>query len=175
MKEPLSGLEGDLSTSWDRTSPAPNGRDVAVLHYVDEMRFGPAIHRLNINGKVVRDRIFGMQLCWSEDSQFLAAQEWLVKHHRIGPITRIVLIMCAPVRHTRLTRSKMDMPATFSIVRVQLFITKTILLNQTPIRWRNRKCTSKTCGTGLHWNLNSCTVAARLRARFLPMLSVLPV
>lgn len=82
----------DRTTPWDIKTSAPNGRDTAILHYADEVRYGPTHFLLNLNGKVVRDRIFGLPLEWSDDSRFLAAQEWLTVDYAEGPVTRIVLI-----------------------------------------------------------------------------------
>jgi hypothetical protein len=58
---------------------------------IDEIRYGPQY------GKVIFDEIplpldYGMNFLWSEDSKFLALQQWLSTSASKGPHTRIALI-----------------------------------------------------------------------------------
>jgi len=73
-------------------STSPNGRHKARLYYKGEIRFGPAYFRLELDGKILSFRLFGEILCWSPDSRYLAAQEWLTTDEQVGPHTRVLLI-----------------------------------------------------------------------------------
>ena len=73
-------------------SNSPDQRHKAQLNYEGEVRFGPPYFRLEVDGKELQNRIFGDELCWSEDSRYLAAQEWLTLDYQQGPITRVLLI-----------------------------------------------------------------------------------
>lgn len=84
----------------DHSEHSPNGKHKAELIYEGEIRFGPPFFKLSLNGTVLGGRIFGGVLSWSDDSIFLAAQEWLELDYQRGPVTRAVLIdlekhMCA--------------------------------------------------------------------------------
>ena len=70
---------------------SPNGKHVARLIYKDEIRFGPSYHRLEIDGKIIPRRIFSETICWSDDSIYLAIEEWLTTNYEKGPITRVLL------------------------------------------------------------------------------------
>lgn len=75
-----------------KLSKSPNG-----IHSVEkipegEIRFGPEYFRLRIDGRNLPDKIFGHPMAWSNDSRFLAVQEWLTTDYQKGPITRAVLI-----------------------------------------------------------------------------------
>ena len=71
---------------------SPNQKHEARLSYEGEIRFGPPYFRLELNGKVLPGRLFGKEVCWSDDSKYLAAEEWLTTDYQIGPITRVLLI-----------------------------------------------------------------------------------
>lgn len=45
-----------------------------------------------MDGKIIKDRIFGFEFKWHPDSTFLALQEWLTTDYRKGPITALILI-----------------------------------------------------------------------------------
>lgn len=69
-------------TSGAKLSKSPNG-----IHSVEKIleggiRFGPEYFRLRIDGRDVPNKIFGHPMAWSNDSRFLAVQEWLTE----GPI-----------------------------------------------------------------------------------------
>ena len=59
----------------------------AELRFAGEIRFGPAYFSLWIDGREIRNRIFGDGLHWSADGRFLVAQEWLTTDYGIGPVT----------------------------------------------------------------------------------------
>lgn len=71
---------------------SPNGQFRVDLVFAGEIRFGPEYFHMKINEHDIPNRIFGSPLAWSEDSKFLAAQEWLTTDYGLGPITRAVLI-----------------------------------------------------------------------------------
>jgi len=73
-------------------SKSPDQKHKAQLNLEGGVRFGPPFFRLEIDGKELRGRIFGEPLCWSDDSRYLAAQEWLTTDYQKGPITRVLLI-----------------------------------------------------------------------------------
>jgi hypothetical protein len=70
---------------------SPDGQHHAQLVHAGEVRFGPAYHRLILNGVEIAGRIFGKGLWWSGDSKLLAAEEWLTSDYERGPITRVLL------------------------------------------------------------------------------------
>lgn len=72
-------------------SKSPNSAHTAELHYKGEIRFGPAYYELSIDGSPLKGKLFGSPLAWSQDSRYLAAQEWLTTDYGKGPITRAVL------------------------------------------------------------------------------------
>lgn len=72
-------------------SVSPNGACRVEKISAGEIRWGPEYFRLAINGHEVPDRIFGSPLEWSDDSKYLAAQEWLTTDYENGPITRVAI------------------------------------------------------------------------------------
>ena len=70
---------------------SPDGKHRAELTYDGEIRFGPVYYTLGLDGLKIRGRIFGQPLKWSDDSIYLATQEWLTIDYQQGPITRIAL------------------------------------------------------------------------------------
>ncbi|WP_167882674.1 hypothetical protein [Leptospira licerasiae] len=72
-------------------SLSPNKKHKYELIYDGEIRFGPPYYSLKINGKLVKNRIFGEDAKWSNDSRYLAVQEWLTIDYAEGPITRVML------------------------------------------------------------------------------------
>lgn len=73
-------------------SKSPDQKHKAQLNLEGEIRFGPPFFKLVIDGIELSGRIFGAPLCWSDDSRYLAAQEWLTTDYQKGPITRVLLI-----------------------------------------------------------------------------------
>ena len=73
-------------------SESPNSIHSANLIYENEIRFGPAYCRLELNGQFLSDRLFGQKLKWSPCSTFLALEEWLTTEYVQGPKTRLFLI-----------------------------------------------------------------------------------
>ena len=72
-------------------SKSPNSAHSAELLYKGEIRFGPEYYELSIDGSLLRGKIFGSPLTWSQDSRYLAAQEWLTTDEGTGPVTRAVI------------------------------------------------------------------------------------
>ena len=79
-------------TDCNITDQSPDKRHKVELVYQSEIRFGPAYYALKIDDQLLENRIFGGCLCWSSDSKYLAAQEWLTTDYTIGPITRVLLL-----------------------------------------------------------------------------------
>ncbi|MDH4099980.1 MAG: hypothetical protein OEV28_05340 [Nitrospirota bacterium] len=72
-------------------STSPDGIHTADLDYAGEIPFGPAYYSLIVDGTKIKDRIFGDRVTWSDNSRYLAAEEWLSTSSKEGPITRVVL------------------------------------------------------------------------------------
>ncbi|NJN36101.1 MAG: hypothetical protein HC794_02405 [Nitrospiraceae bacterium] len=91
--EKLSAWErGSLSRSGNELHyPSPNRKTDVYLQYAGEVRFGPAYFNLIVGGTRIRDRLFGGEIFWSNDSKYFAVQEWLSTEESQGPHTRLVL------------------------------------------------------------------------------------
>lgn len=72
-------------------SKSPNGLHNAELNYQGEIRFGPEYYTLSLDSVSVKGMTFGGELQWSEDSRYLAAEEWLSTDFGTGPVTRAVI------------------------------------------------------------------------------------
>ncbi|WP_155724812.1 hypothetical protein [Stutzerimonas stutzeri] len=72
-------------------SKSPNGTHTATLHHSGEIRFGPEYYELSIDYHLLKGQLFGSALAWSQDSRYLAAQEWLTTDYGAGPVTRAVI------------------------------------------------------------------------------------
>ncbi|WP_010515132.1 hypothetical protein [Leptospira licerasiae] len=70
---------------------SPNKQYKYELIYEGEVRFGPPYYSLKLNNKSVKNRTFGEEARWSNDSRYLAIQEWLTIDYVEGPITRVML------------------------------------------------------------------------------------
>ncbi|PVZ69523.1 hypothetical protein [Pelagibaculum spongiae] len=70
---------------------SPDEKHIAELKYKSEIRFGPAYFTLTIDDAKIKNRIFGHKLQWSDDSRYLAAEEWLTTDSQEGPIIRVTL------------------------------------------------------------------------------------
>jgi hypothetical protein len=71
---------------------SPNRLIAGRLKYENEIRFGPRYYSLYIqNHGLLRNRIFGGILLWSDDSKYLALQEWMTTNESDGPWTRLLL------------------------------------------------------------------------------------
>ena len=82
-------------------STSPDGRHEVRLRYKGEIRFGPPFFRLDLNGKILSGRVFGEIFCWSDDSRYLAAQEWPTTDYQAGPITRVLLVDLETNRYSK--------------------------------------------------------------------------
>lgn len=72
-------------------SHSPDGGQRAVFHYEGEFHWGPAYFRLELDGKILPDRLFDHGMCWSDDSRFFAVQEWLSTEYGKGPVCRVLI------------------------------------------------------------------------------------
>ena len=70
--------------------PSPDGSAFVALKYEGEIRFGPPYFALQINGRNIAGRVFGDKVRWSEDSQYVALQEWLSTSESEGPQTSLI-------------------------------------------------------------------------------------
>jgi hypothetical protein len=72
---------------------SPNKTIAGWLRYESEIRFGPSYYSLHVrNLGALRNRLFGIPFLWSEDSRYLALQEWISTKESEGPWTRLLLI-----------------------------------------------------------------------------------
>ncbi|MDX1366815.1 hypothetical protein [Pseudomonas sp.] len=104
-------------------SKSPNGTHTAVLHYGGEIRFGPEYHELSIDSYLLKGKLFGSVLAWSQDSRYLAAQEWLTTDYGTGPITRAVIFDLARSLYAPLKKTDKGFAQDF-IFRGEAFIYK---------------------------------------------------
>ncbi|HVG19398.1 MAG TPA: hypothetical protein VNI02_10115 [Blastocatellia bacterium] len=81
-----------------RAVESPDRKHVAVLSYIDEIRYGPSYFSLSVDGVSFGVRIFGDVHLWSGDSRFFAVQEWMTTDYRAGPVTQLLLIDVAERR-----------------------------------------------------------------------------
>ncbi len=70
--------------------PSPDGKHTATFQYSGEIRFGPCYFTLNLDGEIVAEETFGEEARWSEDSRYLAVQQWLTTKESDGPQTALV-------------------------------------------------------------------------------------
>ncbi len=70
---------------------SPDKKHKADLIYQGEIRFGPTYYTLEIDNTILKNKTFGDKLCFSNDSKYLAIQEWLTTDYVKGPITRVML------------------------------------------------------------------------------------
>ena len=57
-----------------------------------EIRFGPTYYKLKLDGKLIKNRIFGFEFKWHPESKYLALQEWLTTDYEKGPITALTIV-----------------------------------------------------------------------------------
>lgn len=80
---------------------SPNGKHVAELTYLGEIPFGPEYFTLEIDSRVLANRVFGRGILWSPDSSILVATEWHTTDRELGPITSLLLIRPADWTYSR--------------------------------------------------------------------------
>ena len=88
--------------------------------YEDDIRWGPPYYRLRLDGRPLAGRIFGRPLRWSDDSRFLAAQEWLTTDYAKGPITRAVVFDVAQHRWAALPATHKGFAESFDFAGARL-------------------------------------------------------
>ena len=72
---------------------SPNRPIVGRLKYESEIRFGPRYYSLHIqNLGSLKRKLFGHSYLWSDDSRYIALQEWMTIKEADGPWTRLLLI-----------------------------------------------------------------------------------
>lgn len=97
--------------------------DIKLIN-VGEVRFGPSYHELIINGKLLKNRIFGDDLYWSEDKKFIIIQEWLTIDYSTGPITRPFIIDTINMKYSFLSEGKKGFSSNFRINKNVLLYTQ---------------------------------------------------
>ncbi len=85
------------SATPSRTVGSPGGGHTAQFLYAGEIRFGPAYYTVELDGRLLRKRLFGKryfgEAClWSSDSRYLALSEWRSLSEARGPDTQLVVI-----------------------------------------------------------------------------------
>ena len=86
--------------------PSPDGLSVVSLDFYGEIRFGPSYFKLSINDKPLRGRLFGDEILWSQDSAFVAVQEWLTTSEKEGPYTSLACFRPASNQQCEVSRTK---------------------------------------------------------------------
>jgi hypothetical protein len=76
----------------DLRAESPDRKHLAILRCVGEIRFGPLFFSLTVDSVSFGERLFGDDYLWSDDSRFLAVQEWKTTDYATGPITQLLLI-----------------------------------------------------------------------------------
>ena len=86
--------------------PSPDSRHTARWVYAGEVRFGPPYFLVEIDGRRLsgwlRRRVFGDPFLWSDDSRYLALQEWL--NVAEGPHTELRVVDVPAWREARVAR-----------------------------------------------------------------------
>jgi hypothetical protein len=59
---------------------SPNNIHHLRLLYKSEIRFGPSCYSAHVDGKLIKDKLFGYDHLWTADSRYLIMQEWRSVH-----------------------------------------------------------------------------------------------
>ncbi|MEL6732243.1 MAG: hypothetical protein AAFY70_12325 [Bacteroidota bacterium] len=86
------------------TSPGEIHRLDFILE--GEIRFGPMYYKLKLDGKWVKDRIFGLAFTWHLESTYLALQEWLTTSYPKGPMTALTIVDLSTQRFARISKAE---------------------------------------------------------------------
>jgi hypothetical protein len=70
-----------------------------------EIRFGPSYFKVNLDGQIISDRIFGFEFKWHPESKYIAFQEWLTVDFKKGPITTLTLVDLENKKIARISRA----------------------------------------------------------------------
>ncbi|MEC7702744.1 MAG: hypothetical protein VX740_04395 [Pseudomonadota bacterium] len=73
-------------------SKSPNKQHIAKFAHEGDIRFGPSFYKLELNGGMLENHIFGETHQWSPCSQYLALEEWLTTDYQQDPHTRLFII-----------------------------------------------------------------------------------
>ncbi len=71
---------------------SPDGENKLSFILYEEIRYGPSYYKLELNGKTIRNRIFGFVNLWNPESKYLALQEWLTIDYQEGPVTSLAIV-----------------------------------------------------------------------------------
>lgn len=71
---------------------SPDGKNKLSFILDGEIRYGPSYYKLEINGKTIKNRIFGFVNLWHPESKYVALQEWLTTDYQEGPITSLTIV-----------------------------------------------------------------------------------
>ena len=85
---------------------SPGGKHGFNFIFLGEIRFGPEYHRLQLDGDIIPDRIFGFEFKWHPESKYLALQEWLTTDFKKGPITALTLVDLSSKKFARISKAK---------------------------------------------------------------------
>jgi len=99
----------DYRVDFSETRRSPDGAHTALLLYAGEIRFGPTVYKVELDGRLLRRHIlwsrnFGEACLWSPDSRYVALSEWRHLSETLGPDTELIVIdvaarrECAPDR-----------------------------------------------------------------------------
>ncbi|MCP4139351.1 MAG: hypothetical protein GY755_03510 [Chloroflexi bacterium] len=75
----------------DVSVASPNNQHKLRLSYESEIRFGPRYYQAYLDERVMRNRFFGHEYLWSQDSRLLVLQEWLSIDEISGPSTSLFI------------------------------------------------------------------------------------
>jgi hypothetical protein len=75
-----------------RTVPSPDSKQAVHFEFEGEIPFGPAYFTMLLNAQSLAHRSFGDVAIWSNDSRYVAVQEWLSTSKGAGPQTALLCI-----------------------------------------------------------------------------------
>jgi len=89
----------------NKTEPykSPDGQHKIELFFAGEIRFGPEYYTVAVNGKKIKEKIFGRPYKWDSESKYLAFQEWLTTDYQKGPITALLVMNLKENKISRLS------------------------------------------------------------------------
>ncbi|HNP20276.1 MAG TPA: hypothetical protein PKL31_17680 [Fulvivirga sp.] len=81
-------MENDIKGAYK----SPDKKHGFNFIFEGEIRFGPTYYKIQLDGQIISNRIFGFEFKWHPDSKYLALQEWLTTDYQKGPITTLTII-----------------------------------------------------------------------------------
>ncbi|MDO8965296.1 hypothetical protein [Algoriphagus sp.] len=82
---------------------SPDGKHKLSFILEGDIRFGPSYYILELNGKPIKNRIFGFVNLWHPESKYLALQEWLTTDYQEGPITSLTIVDLKEMRISKIS------------------------------------------------------------------------